>query len=396
VLTCRGQGDTSKIREKTVSAQPIAVVDSSKQLDLADEIYKLLGKSQSLKNTARPKKINISIVPSLGYTLSSGFTLDLTGNAAFYTSKAHTENLSAIINDLSYDSKSQKIFISRSEIWAPENRYKFVSDIRVEEFPMTTYGLGTTTTDAQANHLFYDYVKVYSTMYKKIIPNFYAGVGYNLDYHFNIAEQGDQDGQESDFKKYGEPQHSSSSGLNADLLFDSRRNPINPLGGTYASLVFRQNFTFIGSDAYWRSVMLDVRRYIKLSPHSNNILAVWGIAWFASSGTPYLDLPATAGDMYGNSGRGYAAGRFIGKNMLYIESEYRFGITSNGLFGGVIFANGESFSGLNSNAFERIAPAAGAGIRIKANKHSNTNICIDYGVGTKGSHCFFVNLGEVF
>lgn len=109
-----------------------------------------------------------------------------------------------------------------------------------------------------------------------------------------------------------------------------------------------------------------------------------------------LDLPSTGGYMYNNSGREYALGRFRGSDMLYMEGEYRFGITRNGLSGAVIFANGESFTEFNSNTFQKIAPAEGTGIRIKLNKHSNTNICIDYGVGVGGSRGFFVNLGEVF
>ena len=100
--------------------------------------------------------------------------------------------------------------------------------------------------------------------------------------------------------------------------------------------------------------------------------------------------------MYQNSGRGYAEGRYRGKNMLYLESEYRFGITANGLIGGVAFLNGETFSGLQNNSFQKIDPGTGFGIRVKANKHSNTNICVDYGLGVDGSHGFFVNLGEVF
>lgn len=69
-----------------------------------------------------------------------------------------------------------------------------------------------------------------------------------------------------------------------------------------------------------------------------------------------------------------------------MEVEYRFGITSNGLIGAVVFANAESYSELQSNRFEKITPAVGAGLRGKVNKHSNTNIGIDYGVGTGGPH----------
>lgn len=35
-------------------------------------------------------------------------------------------------------------------------------------------------------------------------------------------------------------------------------------------------------------------------------------------------------------------------------------------------------------------------VNSKTVSHSDTNICIDYGVGTNGSHGFFVSLGEVF
>ena len=64
--------------------------------------------------------------------------------------------------------------------------------------------------------------------------------------------------------------------------------------------------------------------------------------------------------------------------------------------GAVIFGNAETVSELGTNRFEVISPAVGIGLRIKFNKFSNTNTCIDFGVGTKGSHGFVGNLGEAF
>jgi hypothetical protein len=71
--------------------------------------------------------------------------------------------------------------------------------------------------------------------------------------------------------------------------------------------------------------------------------------------------------MYAYSGRGYVEGRFRGNDMLYLESEYRFGITRNGLIGGVLFVNGQSFSAYNSSTFKRVAPGYGTGLRLKVN-----------------------------
>jgi hypothetical protein len=107
-------------------------------------------------------------------------------------------------------------------------------------------------------------------------------------------------------------------------------------------------------------------------------------------------LPSTGWDDFYNTGRGYIQGRYRGRNMVYLESEYRFGITKNGLLGGVVFANAESFSKVLSKQLDLIAPAYGAGLRIKLNKFSGANLCIDYGFGIEGSKGISVNLGEVF
>ena len=49
-----------------------------------------------------------------------------------------------------------------------------------------------------------------------------------------------------------------------------------------------------------------------------------------------------------------------------------------------------------SQRFDKVVPAAGAGLRIRLNKVSNANLCVDYGFGADGSHGLSLNLGEVF
>jgi hypothetical protein len=382
--------------------RPIAdstrIEDSLKhQLDIIDLLSRLL-KLKGANGRQEAGKLNFSIVPNVGYSLTTGVLADISGNVGFYTSADHAhQNLSDLDEDLNIDSKAQKLGLIRGEIWGKDDAYKFVVDVRWEKFPEDTHGIGTLTTDSKANHINFDYQRTYLTFYKKIALNNYLGVGYALDYHYSISEDGTTDHTVSDFMKYGEPNSSISSGLNFSYLYDSRKNPINPKNdGAYVNLTFRQNICFLGSTSNWSAVKLDMRKYVKVSPTSNNILAFWSVLWFTQGNLPYLDLPGTAEDMFNNTGRGYVQDRFIGKKMLYVESEYRYGITKNGLLGGVIFANAESLSEYQTNAFKSVAPAAGAGVRIKFNKHSDTNLSIDYGYGFKGSQGFFLNLGEVF
>ena len=393
-----GALDANAQQSTTVAAsqQISAVIDSGKQRDLIDMIVRLFNIKSDDQNRTTAQKISISVVPSVSYSLTTGFQADLTANAGFYTTKTHKENYSEITGDLTYDTKDQKIAVFRSEVWFVDNQYKLVTDTRWMRFPEDTYGLGATTTLSDAEHIDFKYLRTYFTFYKKISPDFYGGIGYDLDYHYGINRIGKADSSATSYSNYGFRPTAISSGFNLSLLFDNRRNPINPIQGGYASIIYRQNETFLGSSGNWQSLQFDLRRYFRLSENNNNILAVWSLLWFTHGNVPYLDLPGTGEDMFNNSGRGYIQGRFTGKNMLYLESEYRFGLTSNGLLGAVVFANAESVSEYPGNNFAKIAPAIGSGFRVKMNKHSNTNICIDYAVGINKSNGIFLNLGEIF
>jgi len=82
--------------------------------------------------------------------------------------------------------------------------------------------------------------------------------------------------------------------------------------------------------------------------------------------------------------------------MVYFESEYRYKITANGVLGGTVFLNAESFSAAQGTSLQSIQPGYGPGLRIKLNKVSNTNISINYGFGNEGSRGLFISVGEAF
>jgi outer membrane protein assembly factor BamA len=180
-------------------------------------------------------------------------------------------------------------------------------------------------------------------------------------------------------------------------MYDNRTNILNPSNGMFISVQFSSSNTVIGSNYNSQSLLLDIRKYFRLPYKSENILAFWSYDNFTYSGKlPYLDLPSTGWDAYNNTGRGYVQGRFRGNNFVYLEGEYRFKITNNGLLGGVVFANAESVSDYPSNKFTTIMISKGIGLRLKINKDSSSNLCVDYGFGQGNSRGFSFNLGEVF
>ena len=315
-------------------------------------------------------------------------------NLSFYTGKSSNTNLSSISFNPTFSlTHGQILFPIISDVWSKQNKFDLLGDWRYYKYPTYTYGLGGHTKLENADMIDYSYIRVYQEALKQISNSkFYAGVGYNFDYHFGINEQ---DTGITDFKSYnGTAKKTVSSGVLLHTLYDSRKNINQPGDAFYGSLSYHYNSTLLGSDQNWQSVQLEFKKFIKLS---NNILAFWNLNWFTFGGNPpYFDLPSTGWDSYSNTGRGYIQSRLRGPGMIYLESEYRFGITNNGLFGGVLFANAESVSELNSKRFETILPGYGLGVRIKLNKNSGANLAIDYGFGTQGSKGLFFNVSEVF
>ena len=83
-------------------------------------------------------------------------------------------------------------------------------------------------------------------------------------------------------------------------------------------------------------------------------------------------------------------------DQVYIEFEYRFGLTRDGLFGGVVFVNGMSTTEPDTGIFSRLDHGIGFGLRIKFNKYTDTNLAIDYGWGQSNSDGLFLGMTEVF
>ncbi|HSZ34806.1 MAG TPA: hypothetical protein VK772_15925 [Puia sp.] len=384
------------------SATDTIINPGIKQVDLIDIGQRILHKNSVTRDDLvvnKKGKVHFSAFPAVGYTLQTGFAGVISANAAFYTGSHNheTENISTVVASIAYTSKSQIIFPIASSIWTHNNKYNILTDWRFLKYPSETFGLGGHTQQDSSYNLDYSYVKLHQALLRNISKDLYVGLGYDFDYFWNIREVDPPVGEPTDFQKYGYSETEKASGISIILKYDSRRNPINPEKGIYANLLFQPKFTFMGSDANWQSLLVEFRAYTKLSSQSRNILAFWSYNWFTLGGTPpYLLLPSTAWDEFSNTGRGYIQGRFRSPNMIDQEAEYRFVISRNGLFGGVIFANAQCFSDVDNGKYEVISPGGGLGIRVMLNKFSRTNLALDYAWGTMGSRGFFVNLGEVF
>ncbi len=400
------EGTSAPIKKDSTHA---VINDSLSRLKDVNDVFAVWFHQQRSyqKDTSakRAHKLFVSLIPGVGYAEENGFFVTAEVIGAFYTSENKDENISSITIAPDVTQKKQLILPIVTNIWTPGNKIDFQNDIRYYIYPSITYGLGGKTTPADLDPINYQFIRFYQQVLKKLAPDLVGGIGYNLDYHYDITETPTasdvEGGKETDFERY-DGGHilptSSSSGLSLNLLYDTRRNLLNPVaGGTYMNVLIRQNLTMLGSNTNYENVQLDFRKYFQFPYGSRNILAFWNYYWFNFSGqTPYLDMPSTNWDTYSTSGRGYIQDRFRGRDEIYLEAEYRINFMKSGLIGAVVFSNMQAYSQQwPNNAITTLIPAAGAGLRIKINKLSNTNLCVDYGIGRDGGN-IFLNLGEIF
>jgi hypothetical protein len=371
------------------------------QVDIGD-LWHMLLHQEPVENEARRRFMVIA--PTIGSKPSTGLTLGLNGNVAFFLGDPTNTHISSISGGARVSQKQQTLTGFRFSTFSSQDRYFFQGDNRFSWTSQNIYGLGGDSPAASGENVKYDYVRVYGTAYKNVMPRLFVGVGLNVSDHSDIRQgkagpDWDQSAYVQYTEKHGFPlDGQTSAGPSVSLLFDTRDNAINARRGAMANVTYRTYYDgFLGGDATWQELYLDARTYKALTKDGRHRLAFWFLGDMVTGGTaPYFDLPATAAN--DRSARGYGEGRYRGEHLLYGEMEYRGSITPSGLVGVVAFLNTTTVDNADAGEklFESFAPGAGFGFRFLLNKRSRTNLCTDYGWGKAGSRGFYLSIQEAF
>ncbi|WP_018613146.1 BamA/TamA family outer membrane protein [Segetibacter koreensis] len=374
--------------------------DTTRKIDIIDIVKSKFKFSPKTLKRSPGKKVYFSLLPISSAMPGGGRALITSTSAGFYLGSRSNTFLSNVTFSPYLNFKGRNSIAFRSNIYTKENLWNIQGDTRFSLYPEYIYATKNTIYRDEKLLLNYKYIRFYQAALRRIKPYFFAGVGYDLDYHININSVNDTIGLQK-FTGYNHGtdvnQNTLSSGITVNLQYDTRNNAINPLPGAYANLIYRVNPSFLGNGSHaWKSLYLDGRKYINFPDRKRKVVALWSYLWTAfNNDVPYLDLPANGADVYQRSARGIDQNRYRGKSLWYIEGEYRRDITMNGLLGYVLFTN---LTTITNPATQRLSgphAAAGGGLRIKFNKRSGTNIAIDYGF-SKGHSGIYLNLGEAF
>jgi len=366
------------------------------QLDIVDVFLK--NKSKAVIHQKRSaKKVHFSLFPAAVNVPGGGKAVITAANAAFYLGDPEATNLSNVYLIPYTNLKDRYGLFLRPNLWLAKNSFTIVGDYRIAHFPQYAWGLGGDSPQLDQSLIDSDFFRFYQSAFRKIIPNWYAGPGYALDRYYNIKET-DYEGK-GHLERYDTTQYdaTTSSGITFNLVYDTRINAINPPRGAYLLVTWRWNSKALGSTFNSNTLYIDLRKYFKLHQTRDNVFALRSYYWTIINGkVPYLDLPASNwAPSTGISNRGFQSGRYRSNAVIYLETEQRFQVTENGLFGVVAFLNVSSASEFDTQHFNHWQAGAGFGLRTKMNKYSNSNIAIDLGF-SQNYWGVWLNIGEMF
>lgn len=385
-------GDTSEVQGARETSVP--------QRDVMDVLRQwLFGRriEPQLEGSIR-QRFSWSILPTLSYNPVYGFAFGASATGAGLRGPSPMARPSVVSLSANYSTTGQLQALLRSETSTPSGNYLVKADFRYLDADRSTWGLGPMTADQQEYPMRIRLVRVYATTYRRTTGAVYVGIGYHFDDFSDIVDERAVNGESTPFSEYSGAgiTRTRASGLSVNLLADTRDSLVNPLTGYYLSGTFRTYSEGLGSDRNWQEFWIDVRMYPRLPKRSNNVLAFWIYSWLSFGPGPYLNLPAVGWDTYGRGARGYLQGRIRSSNQIYLESEYRFQLTRDGLLGAVVFYNGTASTVVDKQTFGKMDHAAGLGIRLKFNKYSRTNLALDRAWGAQGSGGWFMGMSEVF
>jgi len=366
--------------------------------DVLDVVHDLLHGKRIEPELTLERKAGLSwvILPSISYNPLYGVAFGASANGAGPLGDPTRTRISSLYLGGNYSTTGQVQAQTRGDLFLHDNDLLLRVDLRYLDTERPTWGLGPVVADQQEYPMNYTLMRFYCTALWQLGGSVYAGIGYHSDEFYDIVDQHAANGEITPYVVYsgGQVTRSLSRGFSVNLVNDQRDNPVNPRAGYFTSASFR-SYSVDGGES-WQEILADVRAYPLVPPTSRHRLAFWLQTWSSFGRPPYLNLPHLGGDTNGRGGRGYVIGRIRATSLASVETEYRFDLRRDGLLGAVAFLSLTSATDPASGVFSQPNLAGGAGLRIKFNKDSDTNLTLDAGWGEQGSFGWFLGTTEVF
>lgn len=335
------------------------------------------------------KKSRLLIFPVLAKSIETGWSFGAASALSFRMFPLDTVSRVSNIQAFAlYSLNKQFVAVVNGTQYFKREKFVLSEQFSYSSFPDKFWGLGKNTMDAAEEPYNFSQYYIYLHLMRHLGNKFFIGSLFEFQNVMNVHYvAGGAFDKENIAGRYGY----KSSGLGLSLTYDKRNDAFAPDKGVFAQVYFNRFDKTFGSDYNYTNVVVDVRKYISL--HKKQVLAFQAYSLSnLGSNVPIRSLASLGGS---GSMRGYYNGRYRDKQLLVLQSEYRFPLYKR--FGAVAFGGlGDVGKNINDFSLDNVKYSFGGGLRFALSKTEKLNLRLDYGFGKGNNSGLYFQLGEAF
>lgn len=339
--------------------------------------------SQDTINTSN--RFSLKLLPVVFYTPESRWGGGIAGVSSFnFKGDSVNARKSSVNIGAAYTQLNQLLAYLPFQLFPKNYTYSIYGEFGYYLYNYYYYGISHNAVPAELYEA--EFSRIRLSALKRVYKNTLLGVKYVYD-KIRISaleQQGEVFGNSIIGAKGG-----AVSGIGLVMNYDSRNHVFFPSKGLFAEAFYYIERKFTGSLFNYNRATIDVSYYYPLK--KQQVMAFNFYAVNIVGDVPFTHLGLVGGV---KKARGYYEGRYRDKNLLMLQSEYRFNIYKR--FGAVLFTAGSWISPtLNEFRIKRTILSGGLGLRYAINKNDKINLRLDFGIG-KNSTGFYFTIGEAF
>jgi outer membrane protein assembly factor BamA len=339
-------------------------------------------------STGVRKKSKLIIYPVAFYLPETRWGGGVVGLYKFRFKKESSESYPSVIQySVNYTQNKQVIVTFPYEMYWGENKNKIKGELAYFDYLYNFYGIGPNTKEedlekfsAKYPRLRMDYLRRYKDTYVGVRARF---DNFNL---YKVKENGILDTVNQITGRSG----GKISGLGLIAQYDTRDFLYNSTKGMYAEVEIHTEQVWTGSDFRYTRFSTDVTKYIGLK--EKHILVLNSVIGTLVGDPIFYELFHLGSP---KQIRGYQDRRFIDRNIITFNTEYRYPIYKR--FNGVAFTALGNVAPTFGKLFDQTPKFTyGVGLRYTLNKEDRLRLRLDYALTLTEGSAFYLTANDAF
>jgi outer membrane protein assembly factor BamA len=341
------------------------------------------------------KQFKYVVLPTVYYTPETNWAFGLSAIKLFDKDENDSITYSSHMNAVVvYTLEKQFKLESNLMYYTKENKWNWVVNFELLQYPINFYGIGNTSLDDVKEKFTSRRFTLNNKLYRKVNKQLFLGLQNQNKVLWDI--QFPDNGLFDEHIKKGR-YSGRTHGLGLMVRYDNRDNNLCPQKGHYLNLEYSfytsqlLNNVEDKSHALWESfhnILLDFRTYFKLP---KGIVSAWQLYGDINFGQVPFYKMASIGSS--KRMRGYYGGILIDKHLLMLQTDLRFPLYKK--LGGVLFGGLANVTSDLMFQDQTIQPNYGFGMRYMLDPVKKFNLRFDWGFGP-GINGFYITASEAF